>query len=244
VLMSLAMMDDQFENYAEGRVVPPVEPEAIKRRRNLEQSHSSEDMRAACARDSGAVMVRYGMIQMLIHLKLLAPWQHGEELDDGVYRVAATFPMRVFSNRVYKVAGDDIFPFDPNAFVQRLVEETGISHTWDPIPTKIGEDDFVYSRVTVTYKGQEGRKPDLEREAKRGARDLLWDVWSRYRDLSQLSRESKTSFAHTVAILFADFVIDNIDLARELTSVVRGGEGAPLLSILRELERRAQGGKP
>jgi len=152
--MSLAMMDDQFENYAEGRVVPPVEPEAIKRRRNLEQAHSSEDMRAACARDSGAVMVRYGMIQMLIHLKLLAPWQHGEELDDGVYRVAATFPMRVFSNRVYKVAGDDIFPFDPNAFVQRLVEETGISHTWDPIPTKIGEDDFVYSRVTVTTRGK------------------------------------------------------------------------------------------
>ena len=238
--MSLAMMDDQFENYAEGRVVPPVEPEAIKRVRNLKQPHSSEDMCTAHAPYNGAAIVRDGMIGMLIHLKLLAPWQHGEELHDGVYRVAATFPMRVF-DRVYKLAGDDIYPFDPNAFVQRLVEETGISHTWEPIRTKTHEGGFLYTRLRAYCKGQE---PDLEEEAKRDARELLWDVWSRYQDLSQLSRESKTSFAHTVAILFADFVIDNIDLARKFTSRSSGGEGADPLAILAELERRAQGWKP
>ncbi len=236
-------MDEQFENYAEGMAVPSVDPEAIRRRRNLNQSHPSEDVRTACVADSRAVIVRDGMIQMLIHLKLLTPWQHGEELDDGVYRVASTFPMRVFSQRVSKVAGDDIFPFDPNAFVQRLVDETGISHTWEPIPTKISEGGFSHTRITVTFKGKEGQAPDIEWEAKREARDLLWDAWSRHQNLSQLSRQSKASFAHTVAILFADFVIDNIDLVRELTTALVSGTGKPLANIFSELERRAQGQK-
>ena len=52
------------------------------------------------------------------HGQLLAPWRHGEELDDAVFRNAATFPMRALQHRVYKIAGDEIFGFDPNEFVE------------------------------------------------------------------------------------------------------------------------------
>jgi hypothetical protein len=41
---------------------------------------------------------------------VLADWQHGAQLDDGVYRVAATMALNGFQ-------------FDPIAFVRRLREE-------------------------------------------------------------------------------------------------------------------------
>ena len=240
VLMFPVTMEDEFSHYAEGRVVPPVDSEAIKRRRNLKPLYTSEEMHTACGSgaDIPAIIIRDGMIEMLTHLKLLTPWQHGGKLDDAVFRVAAIFPMRVFSHRVYKLAGDDILPFDPNAFVQQLIEETGISHIWEPVPTKIAEGGFSYSKVSVTFKGQ--GPPDPESEAKHEARDLLWDVWSRYNNFNQILPDNKD----TVAIMFADFVIDNIDLARELTSRSSDREGADPVAILTELERRAQGWKP
>ena len=49
-----------------------------------------------------------------------------------MFRLAATFPIRPLRQHVYKVAGDSLSGFDPNAFVEKLVEETGISHTWEP----------------------------------------------------------------------------------------------------------------
>ena len=179
------------------------------------------------------------MIRMLTgcfnHGQLLGPWQHGAELDDAVFRVAATFPMRAMRQHVYKVAGDDIYESDPNAFVQRLSEETGISHVWEPIRTRISEGGWSYSRLRAGGTPL----PDPEREATHDARELLWAVWSKCRTPYQRLRKDE-DLVEIVAILFADFVIDNIGIAREFMSM-NGAEGRPPLTILLELERRAYG---
>lgn len=94
--------------------------------------------------------------------------QHGEKLDDTVFRAAAT-AMRALRQSVYKLAGDDLLGFDPNVFIQRLIEETGVSHTWDPIPTKV--PSFLYRTLHVVLEGQGAS--DAEREAKRKGRELL-----------------------------------------------------------------------
>jgi hypothetical protein len=59
--------------------------------------------------------------------QLLAPWHQGVELHEAVFRIAATFPLRYLKHKSYMIPGDEHFGFDPNAFVQRLIEETGIS---------------------------------------------------------------------------------------------------------------------
>jgi hypothetical protein len=51
--------------------------------------------------------------------KLLTPWQHGEDLDDAVFRIAATFPLRELRSKRYMIPGDECFGFDPNAAVAR-----------------------------------------------------------------------------------------------------------------------------
>ena len=65
--------------------------------------------------DVGAVWLRSAMLGLMVKQGVLADWQHGTQLDDGVYRVAATMPLSGFQ-------------FDPIAFVQRLREEFG-SHS-------------------------------------------------------------------------------------------------------------------
>jgi hypothetical protein len=47
------------------------------------------------------------------------------------------------------IAGDERFGFDPNAFVQRLIEETGISHVWEPVSIKVSEDGRTFSYSLV-----------------------------------------------------------------------------------------------
>lgn len=205
----------------------------------------SEAMQAAESReaDSAAVSRRDGMIRMLTHFnhgQLLSPWHRGEELDDAVFRVAATFPMRALRNGCYKIAGDELYGYDPNAFVQRLIEETGISHVWEPIATRMPEGEFSFVLMRASVKGQ--GTLDLKHEVKNVSLTVLWDVWSKYFSIRQFWDEgNQETFAHLVATVFADFVIDNIDLARELASVLTGGEGTPPSAILTELERRAQG---
>jgi hypothetical protein len=88
-----------------------------------------------------AVSSRTAMISTLVTYKVLSPWQDGEEVDDAVFRIAAAFPLRELKPRDYMIPGDERFDFDPNAFVQRLVEETGISHVWEPVRNKISEGD-------------------------------------------------------------------------------------------------------
>ncbi len=132
------------ENLKEGEPIPEVDSEDLRRRWNIKPPWTSESLQTARSHevDSAAVDRRDGMIRMLADFKdrqVLAPWRHGEELNEAVFRVAATFPMRKLRQSVYRIAGDEIFGFDPNAFLQRLIEETGISHVWEPIPTRISE---------------------------------------------------------------------------------------------------------
>jgi hypothetical protein len=233
----------------EGEPIPAVDPEDLRRRWNIQPLWDSKALLEAQSQqaDSAAVWRRDGMIRMLVEFnygQLLAPWHHGEELDDAVFRVAATFPMRELRHGCYKIAGDELYGFDPNAFVQRLIEETGISHVWEPIPTRVSEGGFEYDYARVTFKGQ--GPPDPKREAKRESIGLLWDAWSRNFNFQPSHLDEKEKFAHMVAILFASFAIDNIDLAREFMSPLFGGGegGRPLGPILAELERRAQGWEP
>lgn len=233
--------DVNFPDDADGTIVPPVDPKAIKRSWNARRPGTSndEERETGTAENLWAVASRTGIISTLTRLNLLGPWEHGEELDDGVFCVAASCPMRVYRRRMYKRAGDDIFPFDPNAFLKRLMEETGVEHRWEAIQTKMSEDEFSLCTITAAFKGQE--QPDSEQIAKLMVRDLLWDVWSRYHRFRQPSGSDK-DFTNAIALMFASFVIDNIDLARKIFSP--GGDGPSGSSIIAELERRAQGGKP
>lgn len=246
----------QFHVSNEGEPFPPVDPEDLKRVWKI-QPGDKEAWNAERARglDSAlAIQRRCWMIKVTAgfnHRQLLAPWQHGGELDDAVFRLAATFPIRPLRQHLYKVPGDSVWGFDPNAFVQKLVEETGISHTWEPVLARLPEGSSVctYEKVRI-FRGprdpeavKEARKEaqkagPSEREVKLDARQLLWAVWSKCQP--NLSRTSGNHQIHVeiVAWNFADFVIDNIDLAIEFVS--RKSAGRQLV-ILSELERRAIG---
>jgi hypothetical protein len=130
------------------------------------------------------------------------------------------------------IAGDERFGFDPNAFVQRLIEETGISHVWEPVSTKVSGHKRIFC---VDGKESPGQDPDTL--AKRQTRQLVWGIWSRFSNssdlLSHLDKEQ-------VAALFADFLMDNIDLVRQVESSFRAGTGGGPVDLLAELERRAQ----
>jgi hypothetical protein len=232
-----------FKTYAEGEPIPPVDPEELRRRWNIKRPCSAQDLQEAWSHeaDSSAVSSRYGVLLRTMtdysHGQLLAPWQHGEQLDDAVFRIAATFPLRELKPKSYMIPGDEHFGFDPNAFVQQLVEETGISHVWEPVSIKVPEGGRVY----VTHRPiSTGQAPDPEAEAKRQARELLWEIWNRFVDLNELSYDGKEPSSHLVAILFADFVIDNIDLVHQLEASFMAGYGWGSLDLLIELERKAQ----
>jgi len=178
------------------------------------------------------------MIRMIY--ELLTPWQHGDELDDAVFQVAATFPLRELKHRPYMIPGDEHFGFDPNAFVQRLIEETGISHVWEPVATKVAEGGrtFSYSLVGGT------RERDPDAAAKYGSRQVLWEMWKRFApSLDEVvSHSDKEHASEVVATFFANFLLDNIDLVRQLEDAFRDLQHVPLDPILSELERRAQRG--
>jgi hypothetical protein len=163
----------QPKTYAEGEPISPVDPEDIKSFWKLKPPWGpGNDVQSACSpgADTAAVYRRWCMIQTLITYKLLTPWQHGEELDDAVFRSAATFPLREHMQKNYMIPGDEMFGFDPNAFVERLIEETGISHVWDPAATRISEGGRAIVTTSVNYTGQ---TPNPERNAKYQARQLL-----------------------------------------------------------------------
>lgn len=73
--------------------------------------------------DVGPVMSRKHMIDMLIRFKLLVPWLRNGQPDRAVFRLAATFPLHECQRPDYSIPGDELWPCDPNAFVQRVVEE-------------------------------------------------------------------------------------------------------------------------
>jgi len=67
------------------------------------------DPQAACGpgADVAAVSQRCGLIRTLTIYKLLTPWQHGEELGDAVFRIAATFPLRLLRHKNYMITGEE-----------------------------------------------------------------------------------------------------------------------------------------
>jgi hypothetical protein len=237
----------QFRVSNEGDPIPPVDPEDLRRRWNTQQ-WDTEALIAERIRevDSSAIARRFYMLRMLSQAfnkgQLLTPWQHRAELDDAVFRIAATFPIRPLRQDVYKVPGDEMWGFDPNAFVQKLIDETGISHVWEPVLTKMTKGNCSYRTIRLGSGNPQGPE-DTEREAKYEARQLLWAVWSKCQpNLSRLSPNHGEHDVPVIAMQFADFAIDNVALAREFVSPRNGGEHRDRLTMLLELERRATWG--
>lgn len=175
----------QFRVSNEGDPIPPVDPEDLKRRWSTRKERQTcEVPRTAQSQESDrlAISHRFRMVSMLEgfnHGQLLAPWKRGEELDEAVFRLAATYPTRPLRKHTYMVPSDSMWGFDPNVFVEKLIEETGISHTWEAVLARIpeGSSSCTYSTIRATFEGQ--APPDPEREAKHDARELLWAVWSK-----------------------------------------------------------------
>jgi hypothetical protein len=239
----------QFRIPNEGEPIPAVDPEDLKRNWKI-QPGDKEALIAEWAQglDNAAIGRRNGMIKRMTafnHGQLLAPWQHGAELDDAVFRVAATFPIWPLRQHVYKVPGDSMAGFDPNAFVEKLIEETGISHTWEPVLARIPEGSGVCSYFFIRVGS--GRttfppQPDSEHEVRQKISELLWAVWSKcHSNLCRPSPGHEPFHTAVIATRFADFAIDNVDLAREFVSHPAGGETRDRLTIVLELERRAYG---
>jgi len=228
---------------AEGEPIPPVDPDELRSSWKVRPTLTCGISREAQVK-YWAVSRRDGMIRMLAgwnHGQLLAPWKHGEELDEAVFGIAATFPMRSVPHRVYHIAGDEHFGFDPNAFIQQLIEETGISHTWEPIPTKVREGGCGFSFMRATFEGQTGPSKSLfedEHEAKRCTREVFWDAWDKYQNIEASERTGTELHAQLVASRFGDFLIDNFDLAQQLMAHFNGDRGDSF-AIVTELERRA-----
>jgi len=103
------------------------------------------------------------------------------------------------------IPGDERFGFDPNAFVQKLIEETGILHTWEPVSTNIAEGGRAFSYSLVG--GARERNPDAA--AKQGARQILWELWKRFPpSLDEIvSHSDKEQATHIVATFFANFLL-------------------------------------
>jgi hypothetical protein len=237
-----------FKTYAEGEAIQAVEPEQIKRMWEFERTHSRagtdgwkwlQDLHAAMGpgAEFSDVSSRHRMVDTLTQYdrgQLLAPWHHGDELDDAVFRIAATFPLREHKPMGYMIAGDERFGFDPNAFVQKLTEETGIVHVWKPVVTKIPEGGWKCCYFTTPSQ-------DPERQAKRRTRQLTWSIWKRFSpSLKIVSHIEKEQATEIVATFFANFLLDNIDLVRQLEDAFRDMQHVPLDPILSELERKAQ----
>jgi hypothetical protein len=231
----------RFRVSNEGEPYPSVDPEDLKRVWKI-QPGDKQAWIAERARDlnHSAISKRCWMIRVLADkpVQLLAPWQRGTELDDAVFRLAATFPIRPLRQHTYHLAGDSHYGFDPNAFVQKLIEETGIPHVWEPVPATVtGGCGYTFIRVgsgTTTFPPP----PDSEREIRQKIRELLWAVWSKCQP--NISRPSPNHVEYDVPVIamqFAEFAIDNNDLAREFIS----GSGDRLTTVL-QLERNATWG--
>jgi hypothetical protein len=229
-----------------GDPIPPVEPEDIKRLRifckqaTLARANGNvwrEDLQASFSPDTDimALSSRNAMIETLVACKVLAPWQHGEDFDDAVFRVAANFPIREFWPRAYMIEGDEHFGFDPNAFVQQLVSETGIAGTGKTIPTRVGDGRW-WGGSPI---GAINETP--ERLAEHTAREVLWQIFKRFSPIldAMTSHDNKESSTHIAALLFADFLLDNIDLVRQLEDGCKNPK-VGCVDVMKELEQRAQ----
>jgi hypothetical protein len=169
----------------------------------------------------GAVVSRRHMIDIFVRRKLLGPWTHDEQLDGAVFRLAATFPVHEEQFTNYMIPGDELYPFDPNAFLEKLVEETGIAHTWEPVRTKVEEGG---RRFVMTSAVPAGAVPNPERKARHKTRQLLWLIWSRFAGVERMVRPEEVR-AHSSSIAFENFLIANTDIIERLLREYREGRG-------------------
>ncbi|HTR24712.1 MAG TPA: hypothetical protein VMI10_12070 [Terriglobales bacterium] len=108
----------------EGAVIPPVAEEDLKRLHDLgvettkrccgkDGVLSIESMARACDPEANlpAVWLRHTHLRSLTRKGLLEEWQHGTDLDEAVFRLAATI----------HISGMDL---DGEAFVRQLREMT------------------------------------------------------------------------------------------------------------------------
>jgi hypothetical protein len=128
------MADEQFDRLTffrdfiaqaeAGAEIPPVAESDLKILHqvcvDMAKRYSGKDgvvsldvMARACGRDANlpAVWLRHKELRLMARHGLLAAWQHGTALDEAVFRVAATVPMRGVS-------------FDREEFVRKLQLET------------------------------------------------------------------------------------------------------------------------
>lgn len=77
---------------------------------------------------------------------------------------------------------------------------------------------------------------DPDKHARHQARQLLWIIWERCCGLAPLVKDN----IQATATLFADFVLDNMDLLRQVEEGFKNNEGSGGLPVLLELEQRAQ----
>jgi hypothetical protein len=228
-----------------GDFIPPVEPEDIKRLRIL-YKHAKltrangngwrEELEASFSpgTDIPAISSRNGMIETLAAYKVLTPWQRGEDFDDAVFKIAARFPIQEFKPQDYMIEGDECFGFDPNAFVQQLVTETGIADTGQTIPTKIGEAGRQFGGGVI---GLTNATP--ERQAAHQAREVLWMIFKRFSPILQALTSTGDPDNSVAPILFADYLLDNIDLVRKLEDGFKNPK-VGFTDVLKQLEQRAQ----
>jgi hypothetical protein len=118
-----------FLGVDQGAATPPVNPIDIKHLLELHEKLNARHRDAAtegcvavsaslmanvCSpgADMGAVWLRASLLGIMLKQGVLAEWQRGTELDEAVYRVAATIPLN----------GGQL---NPSAFALRLREEIG-----------------------------------------------------------------------------------------------------------------------
>src|ERR1700751_3122847 len=209
--------------YKDVPLVPAVDPEDLKRVWNLKPpwtAHSHEDACSPGANVGGVVSGRH-MIDTLVTFKMLGPWTHDEQLDDAVFALAATFPLHEMQITDYMISGDELHPFDPNAFLQKLVEETGIAHVWDPVRTKVEEGGRRYVTTSASFKGA---IPDPERGAIGKARQLLWMIWGRFSGVNDMIGP-EVARAQLSGVLFDNFLIANTDIVERVVHALRQKPG-------------------
>ena len=84
-------------------------------------SFGAESYKRACGAgaDVRSLFARVSQLRVLQMLGMLAPWTHGEVVDDAVFKVAATFPMtRMQPGIVY-----DELPFDLQEFLNQVAKQ-------------------------------------------------------------------------------------------------------------------------
>ena len=74
--------------------------------------------------DVFAIAYRVAMLETLTEQGLLSPWLHNGELDDAVFKVFATFPMK----RIQK-GGQEGFPFDVQELTKQIEKEANAQET-------------------------------------------------------------------------------------------------------------------